>query len=84
MPEKAAMIIAYDDSTHSYKSYSAIFSDFCQEGGKWYSMFICGEFPKKVNTGDKLTAYFYNPAGEKFRIDDFKLTVRTSHDPYEK
>lgn len=84
IPEKAAMVIAFDDSTHSYKYYNSIFTDYCREGGKWYTMMICGEFPHDVKKGDKLTAYFYNPGKEKFRIDDFKLIVRTSHDPYKK
>jgi hypothetical protein len=84
MPEKAAMVIAFDDSTQSYKYYSSIFADYCREGGKWYTMMICGEFPREIKKGDKLTAYFYNPEKEKFRIDDFKLIVRTSHDPYKK
>ncbi|MBP6531767.1 MAG: glycosyltransferase family 39 protein [Bacteroidia bacterium] len=84
MPEKASLVIAFDDSTHSYQYHNSIFTDYCKEGGKWYTIMTCGEFPRKVNKGDKLTAYFYNPGGEKFRIDDFKLIVRTAHDPYKK
>ena len=84
MPEKASLVIAFDDSTHSYQYHNSIFTDYCREGGKWYTIMTCGEFPRKVNKGDKLTAYFYNPGGEKFRIDDFKLIVRTAHDPYKK
>ncbi len=84
MPEKATMVIAYDDSTHSYRYYSAGFSDYCKEAGKWYTMILCGEFPREVKKGDKLTAFFYNPGKETFKIDDFKLIVRTSHDPYKK
>lgn len=84
IPEKASMVIAFDDSTHSYQYHNSIFTDYCGEGGKWYTIITCGEFPRKLNKGDKLTAYFYNPAGEKFRIDDFQLIVRTTHDPYKK
>ncbi len=84
LPEQASINLAFDDSTHSYQFHGAGLTDYCHEPGKWYSILICGEFPRSAKKGDKLTAYFHNPAGEKFWIDDFKLVVRTSHNPYKK
>lgn len=82
MPEKASLVLTFEDSTHSYRYQVSAFIDYCREGGKWYTIMTCSEFPKQIKKGDQLKAFFYSPNGEKFRIDDFKLIVRTTNDPY--
>lgn len=84
LPEKAAMVLAFDDSTVSVQYQNVIFSDFCSSPGKWYDMLLCGEFPTTYHPNAILKAYFSNLGGEEFYIDDFNIVIRSSNDPYKK
>jgi hypothetical protein len=82
LPKEAAMVLSVDDSTQSYIYVSRKLSDYVTERGKWYSVLLTCELPRKFNDKDLLSAFFLNPAKEKYWIDDFKVTVRPTFDPY--
>ena len=84
LPLTAAMVMSFEDSTHAMVYKSVLITDFCSTARKWYKMILCGEIPQRIKPKDHLIVYFYNPAKEKFYIDNFHIVIKTSHNPYKK
>jgi hypothetical protein len=71
----AKLVVSVERAGQSVLWRGIQLSDFPSPVGVWSGFYAGYKLQEEIQPDDKVSLYFYNPAGETFFVDDFRMEV---------